>query len=139
MKYLGIDYGSKRIGLALSDENGVIAFPYEIIAQSPNAIGDIKFLAEKEGVQEIILGESLDLFGKPNDIMSDITRFAAELGRTTDLPVHFEKEFMTSHHAVFPHGKERLHARKLKARASDPVDASAAALILQRFLDKARK
>jgi putative Holliday junction resolvase len=136
MKYMGIDFGTKRIGVALSDDSGTIAFPYEIIGQSPRAQIEIASIAAEKGVNEIVIGESLDMFGKPNKVMDDIARFAMELGEETDLPVHFEKEFLTSHHATAQRGKSSLHAKQTKIRETDPVDASAAALILQRFLDR---
>ncbi len=136
MRYLGIDYGSKHIGLALSDESGKIAFPHSILDRSKRSGIDIATLAAKEGVTEIVIGESLDLFGKPNTVMNEIARFAMELGEETDLPVHFEKEFLTSHHATVQKGKSGLHARQNKMADRGPIDASAAALILQRFLDK---
>ncbi len=135
-RYMGIDFGTKRIGVALSDETGAIAFPYEIIERSARAGVDIATLCAKEGVGEIVIGESLDMFGKPNKIMDEIARFAMELGEETNLPINFEKEFLTSHHATPQKGKSALHARQSKMENTDPVDASAAALILQRFLDK---
>ncbi len=140
---MGIDFGTKHIGIALSDESGAIAFPYGIIGQSKKAEIDVATLAAKEGVEEIVIGESLDMFGKPNKVMTEIAKFAMEVGEETDLPVHFEKEFLTSHHATVQKGKSGLHARQVKmsrsasgGKKNDSVDASAAALILQRFLDR---
>jgi len=139
MKYLGIDYGTKHIGIALSDENGTIAFPYGIIERSKRSGIEIGTLAAKESVAEVVIGESLDMFGRPNKIMNDIAHFAMELGEETGLSVRFEKEFLTSHHATPQKGKSAMHARqtkKMQGGGREPVDASAAALILQRFLDK---
>ncbi len=136
MKRMGIDYGSKHIGVALSDEGGRIAFPHSILDRSKRSGLDIAVLAAKEGVAEIVIGESLDFFGKPNTIMTEIAKFAMELGEQTDLPIHFEKEFLTSHHATPQKGKSGLNARQTKLSERTPIDASAAALILQRFLDR---
>ncbi len=136
MKYMGIDYGAKHIGVAFSDEDGRIAFPYAIVKQSNNAIRELAALAKKEGVGEIIIGESLDMFGKPNKIMDKIAPFSMAFGKVTGLPISFEKEFLTSHHATRQKGKSALHDRQIKMKSGVPIDASAAALIMQRYLDK---
>jgi putative Holliday junction resolvase len=61
MKYLGIDYGSKRIGLAVSDPNGKIAFPREVIEnRSKETVSLIAKFCEREKVQAIVLGKSLN-------------------------------------------------------------------------------
>ena len=54
MKYLGIDYGTKRIGIAISDEGGTLAFPREIIASDRGAIGYIKKLFVDEGAHAVV-------------------------------------------------------------------------------------
>ncbi len=124
MKQLGIDYGSKRIGLALSDEAGDFAYPYAVIDNGKRTLKQIKEICEKEGVRRIVIGESLDFQGKPNPIMLAISDLAASLRRETGLPVHLEKEFLTSAEAARLQGK------------SEMLDASAAALILKSYLDK---
>ena len=123
MRYLGIDYGSKRIGLAHSDEAGKFAFPHSVL-EGDDPIKKIMLLVSKEKVSEIVLGESKDFKGKDNAIMKKIHEFKVELEKTTNIPVHFEPEFLTSVEA------ERLQGKH------DKLDASAAALILQSFLDR---
>lgn len=123
MRYLGIDFGSKRIGLALSDEGGKFAMPREVVQNNIKAVEHIATLCKKEGVETIILGESVNNKGENNAIMELIIPFKKEIEGVTRLPVIFEKEYMTSQHAEFFQGKH------------DMLDASAAALILQRFLD----
>lgn len=134
MKYLGIDYGKKRIGVALSDEAGRVAFPREVVSAGPEAISKIVGLAKAEGVQKIIIGESSDLAGQPNQIMEDIEQFKSDLAELTGLPLEYEKEFFTSSLAA------RQWAPEEKSRKQNPghknLDASAAALILQSYLDK---
>lgn len=136
MKRIGIDFGAKRVGIALSDDMGVFAFPREIMKNDARLLDAVRVLCDKEGVGEIVIGESLDHAGIPNPIMADARIFAGEIGKATGLPVVFQKEFMTSLEARRPtDGKKKLIARKLKQDASAAVDASAAALILQRYLD----
>ncbi len=124
MRYLGIDYGEKRIGLALSDPEGRLAFPREIVPNGRNRMCRIVEVAEEEKVDEIVLGESLDSEGKPNEIMREINKFASELASRLSLPIRLEKEFFTS-----------VEARRYRG-SEERADASAAALILQRYLDR---
>jgi putative holliday junction resolvase len=126
MKYLSIDYGSKKVGIATSDDDGRMAYPCMIAQNDKSLMGDIREIVKAMGIHEIVIGESLDENGKPNDIMKEIRAFAVRLEDELDLPVHFEKEFMTS-----------LEARRFQGKHI--VDDSAAALILQRYLDKVNK
>ncbi len=136
MRYLGIDYGSKRIGIALSDERGIIAFPSVIMPNNMQLIAVISAMCVAEGITAIIIGESHDLSGKPNKIMGSIEEFKRNLQAELDLPIYFQAEFMTTVEARGRVGKESNNARKIATEKSGPVDASAAALILQRYLDK---
>lgn len=136
MRYLGIDYGSKRVGLSLSDEEGKIAFPYKIVSNNLELIDTIHNICGQEEVSAIVLGESKDLSGLPNKIMGSIEEFKRNIEGELDLPVYFQKEFMTSIFARGNDGKKENNARKEKKNESKKIDDSAAALILQRFLDK---
>lgn len=124
MRYLGIDYGSKRIGLATSDESGTFAFPHSVIDREKNTIQNIRKIIETDRVGKIILGESKNLKGEPNPIQAEISAFKKELEREFSLPVFMESEFFTSASA------ERIQGK------GDKLDASAAAVILQSYLDK---
>lgn len=123
MKYLGIDFGSKRIGLALSDPAGKIAFPRDVVLNEGNKTLDfLALLCQREEVGEIVLGESLDYKGVPNPVQSAIENFKLKIEALTNLPVHYQRETLTSYEAARNTSKEWL-------------DASAAALILQSYLD----
>lgn len=140
-KFLGIDYGTKRIGVAISDENGVLAFPKEIVLNDSNTFKRLGEIVEREGIEEIVIGESVDFSGKLNTLSARIEVFILELKKKFNLPVHKQKEFLTSIEARREkNGKTKLsfsqaHS-KMKQKKSGRVDASAAALILQRYLDK---
>lgn len=147
MKHLGIDYGSKRVGIALSDDGGTLAFPYKILPNDMTLLDTIHNICGTEEVSALVLGESHDLSGKPNKIMGSIEEFKRNLEAELDLPVYFQKEFMTTIEARGREGKEANRARKTTKQKSSSadlshrslarsVDASAAALILQRYLDK---
>ncbi len=141
MKFLGIDYGTKRIGLAVSDDGGTLAFPKEIIPSGAYAIDKIGAILKKENISAVVIGESLDFSGIPNPIAEKAELFACLIEKEFGVKVHRQKEFLTSVEARRA-GKTKesfqnsqAHS-KIKKERDDRADASAAALILQRFLDR---
>ncbi len=136
MKYLGIDYGSKKVGLALSDEDGMMAFPFKTILNNNEFIDALHNICGEEDIQEIIIGESKNSLGEPNKIMEKINDFKDQLALEIGLPIHFEKEFMTSLHSDTLKTKDIFSARQNKKEIKNKNDSQAAALILQRFLDR---
>ena len=137
MRYLGIDYGSKRVGMALSDESGMMAFPSIVLPNNMQLVAVVSALCAAEGITAIVIGESNDLSGKANKIMGSIEEFKRNLEAELDLPIYFQAEFMTTIKARGRPGKESNNARITKQSTdAGPADASAAALILQRYLDK---
>jgi putative Holliday junction resolvase len=136
MRHMGIDYGAKRVGLATSDDNGVFAFPFKILKNDTMLVDTIHNICGEENISAIVIGESTDLSGAPNKIMGSIEEFAKNLEVELDIPIYFQKEFMTTIEARGREGKESNNARQTKKEDRGSVDASAAALILQRYLDK---
>lgn len=136
MRHLGIDYGSKRVGVAISDDTGMMAFPYKILPNNMELVDTIHNICGTEEIGAIVLGESHDLSGVPNKIMGSIEEFKKNLEAELDLPVYFQKEFMTTIEARGREGKEINNAKKVEKSKQKGADASAAALILARYLDK---
>lgn len=136
MRYLGLDYGTKRIGVAVSDDTATLAFPLAVIPANQEAVSAVAALAKKERAEKIILGESRDFAGAANDVMEDIEQFKKDIEELSGLPCEYEREFFTSVQAA------RQFAPDKKSRKANPshdtLDASAAALILQSYLDKQR-
>lgn len=124
MKYLGIDYGTKRVGIATSDDGGTMAFPLCVLPNTKTLLADIHALCTKEHVHAIVMGDSRNNLNQANPIMSVITPFAEELNAATGLPLHFMNEAFSSREAAHVQGDNSLN------------DASAAALVLQSFLDR---
>lgn len=124
MRILGIDYGSKRVGIALSDEAQEFAFPNAVLPNDKKLVEEIKKLASQNEIAMVVVGDSRDYNNKPNEIMDKVVPFVEELRLALGLPVEMELEFMTSMEA------ERLQGK------NDMLDASAAALILKSFLEK---
>lgn len=139
MRILGVDYGSKRVGLAISDDGKTLAFPNGILPNDLNLYKKIQDVLEGQNIEEVVVGESLDLKGQPNIIAKEIENFINELQNRFKIPVFKQKEFLTSVEARGKGGKEKNNARKTKTGPSRKVDDSAAALILQRYLDKKNK
>lgn len=136
MKYLGIDYGTKRIGVAISDQSGMIAFPKEIFSTGEQALRELVELILSEDVQKIIIGKSLDLKGDRNAIMEDIDAFVEELYKLTQVPIELEDErFSSSAVRAFDWTKPIATPRR-SDKKNDPIDDRAAAIMLQRYLDK---
>jgi len=141
MRFMGIDYGTKRIGVAISDENHCLAFPKEIIQNDSKVLGKLEEIIKKENIKEIVVGESVDFSGKLNALSGRIEVFILELSEKFNLPIHKQKEFLTSVEARRSQkGKKDSESpqshSKVKQIKSGRVDASAAALILQRYLDR---
>lgn len=136
MKFLGIDFGTKRIGLAVSDENASFAFPKEVISNDIKKIENISKLIKHEQIGEIVIGKSLDSNGDENIVSKNINDFILDLKKEFQIPIHEEKEFFTSMHAHGTRGKEANSARQTIFKKVKGLDAKAAALILQRYLDK---
>ena len=138
MKYVGIDYGSKRIGVAVSDETATLAFPLGTVAAGDKALGEMLDIIKENEVGIVVIGESRNFKREKNPIMKDIEKFAEAL-QANHVAVVFEPEFLTSVQATRheekshrPHQRERAHTN------TEQVDASAAALILQSYLDRLR-
>lgn len=122
MKYLGIDYGEAKIGLAISE--GEIAKPLEVCSIQ-YAVYSIKNICQREKIEKIVVGISE---GK----MAEKTRkFGEELQRVTGLPVEYWDETLTSQEAV----KKMIEAGKPQMKKKSSEHSIAAALILQDYLD----
>ncbi len=144
MKFLAIDYGTKRIGTAVSDDNGTLAFPKEIILNDKDVFKNFENIIKKEKITDIVVGESVDFSGSLNALSARIDVFILELGEKFNLPIHKQKEFLSTVEARRGNdGKAGLtqsqaHS-KVKQIKSGRADAKAAAIILQRYLDKINK
>ena len=126
MKYLGIDYGEKRVGIAISDIEGKVAFPKIVLENNTDFIHKLSDLIKEAEIGTIVIGESKDYKGEDNKISPKIISFKRELLSIIKLPIFLEPEFMTSMQVEKTFGK------------TDMLDASAASIILQTFIDKER-
>ena len=124
MRYIGIDYGSKRVGIAVSDATGSMAFPKFVLRNDENLLNELGELIESYKAAVIVIGHSLDKQTAPNAIQSEIDTLMTDITLQFGLPIHLEPEQFTTQQAL------RIQGR------NEQTDASAAALILDSFLQK---
>lgn len=130
-RVMGIDYGSRRVGVALSDDAQVMAFPEGILSNDDALMASLAKRIGDEGVQLVVVGEADNPVGGTNTIQRRVMIFAEALRIATGCEVVLVSEAYTSAEA----------RRAIRERASEkatremPVDAAAAAIILQMYLD----
>lgn len=133
-RYLGLDVGNRRIGVAVSDELGLTAQPVLTLERKHNQREDLRSLARlcrRFGVAGIVVGNPVHLSGDLSPQAAKTQAFAAELGALTGLPIHLWDERLTSrqaHQILYEAGRPRQQHRSV-------VDQVAATLILQSFMD----
>ncbi len=137
-RYLGLDVGAKRIGVAVSDELGLTAQPVLTLERKRSPRDDLRSLARlarRFGVAGIVVGRPLHLSGEASPRSVKTESFAGELGLFTALPIYLWDERLTTreaHQILYEAGHERQSHRKV-------VDQLAATLILQSFLEDREK
>lgn len=130
MRYLGIDFGERRVGLAVSDGDGHVATPLTTLERSSDTqvIEAIGAIAQREEIGHLVVGEPLAARGMRGAAAERVRSFARKLERSTGLAVTLTDETLTSREA----------ARRLGGRGRDRgrVDALAAQILLQQALDE---
>ncbi len=148
MKYLGVDFGTKKIGLAKSDESATFAFPLIILKNSSERAWETVEILEKEGISEVVIGKSLDLSGHDNKIEAEVELYISELRDIKpELVIHrFDERFTTAGsqavlRSTFTQSANSKHtasnAKAIRKHTKDD-DAQTAAYMLQGFLDMKR-
>ncbi len=130
MKRLGIDFGSRRLGLALSDPGGTLAFPYATLERGAREALFVELLRiiESEGVQEVVVGYPVPA-GEEGLIQRQVKNFVASLGRRMSIPVRLIDETLSSAQA-----EEDLRGRGLRGeKLAKALDQQAAVRILETY------
>ncbi len=123
-RYMGIDYGTKRVGVAVSDSTNAFALPNKVLQNNKALFDELNVIICDNEVETIILGESKNFKMEDNAVMGEIRKFKEAIENRLQKKVIFEPEFFTSKAAQSVQGEHAL------------LDASAAALILQSYLDR---
>ena len=135
-RVLGIDYGERRIGIALSDPLGMIAQPLPTVTRRRGKrppVAEIAGIAKEREATSIVVGLPLDEHGEESAWTAEVRAFGEKLAERTSLPLHFVDERMTSaraERAIRESGMSRSQRER-----KDLVDATAAVIILQTHLD----
>ena len=127
MRFLGIDFGTKKIGLAMTDDKGMMAFPYTVIPNDTELHKYIESLVLKEKIGEIVIGHSLNREGAPNKIHKEVESLIQDLTLALSIPIHLEPEQYTTQEAMRIQGK---HSK---------TDASAATIILNSYITRTKE
>lgn len=130
MKYLALDIGEKRIGVAVSDEEGIIARPLLTLSVSPSLMTKLGEIIDKEKPAKIILGLPRHQNGEVSEVAKDIRKFATGIKHEYNVEVDFEDESGTSVEAGRRLREKGLNPFEIKEK----VDSEAATIILESYL-----
>ncbi len=132
MRYLAIDYGSKRTGLAICDPNETIVSPLRVIEGQKELLEKIVQVVKNEKADAIVLGLPLNMDDSVGSQAKLVLKFADQLKKCLEIPIHFQDERLSTFSA-----KEKLAAADFtKKNKAKRLDAIAAAEILEAFLEQ---
>lgn len=122
MRLMGIDYGTKRVGIALSDDKGMMAFPHKVLQNDASLMKEIEKIVTKEKVEKIIIGHSLGRDGAPNKVHAQVEELITDITLHLGTPLELEPEQYTTQEAIRFQGRTAM------------TDASAASVILNSYI-----
>lgn len=139
VRVLGIDYGARRIGLALSDATATLASPWRLLQRPPSEAETLRIMLKEidglakadDGLEAVVVGWPRRLDGSPTHQTAIVETFARLLETKIAVPVVLQDERLSSHEAEARLAARESDWRKRKAK----LDAAAAAIILQDYLD----
>ncbi len=135
MRYLAIDYGNKRIGLAICDQNETIASPLTVLQNKKDIIKKIVETIKTEDADALVIGLPLNMDDSTGPQAKLVLKFAEQLKKHIDIPIHLQDERLTSFAA-----EEKLATTQLsRAEKAKRIDAIAAAQILLTFLEQKKQ
>ena len=136
MRVLAIDFGSKRMGIAVSDELGIIASPLEVIPAEPSTqfLARLREILEQKQVKRIIVGMPRQLDGSYGPAAVAVREFVSKLKESVSIPIECWDERLTSAQA----NRALIEAGVRRKDRRGRVDKTAAAILLQSYLDHAQ-
>ena len=133
MRFLGVDYGTRRVGLAFGDELGVATpLPALTVADPRKRWDDLARVLKERRIDEVVIGLPLNMNGSEGFKAREARDFGERIKREFGLPVHWVDERLTSHMAEAGMSQKQLR----NIRAKGIIDSRAATIILQDFLDE---
>ncbi len=124
MMIIGVDFGSKRIGIATADTEAGMAFPMTVLDNNSDFFDNFKNICLKEKVELVVLGDSKDFNMVDNEIMKKITPFKERVEKELGIKVEMQSEFLSSAQALHNQPDTKM------------LDAGSATIILQAYLDR---
>ena len=136
-RYLGIDYGTKRIGIAISDPLNIIARTLTTVVNTKNSLNEIKSFVDEYSISTIVVGMPLNLKGEKGMKALEVEEFVRQMKQNMDCTIIFWDERFTSKrvHQTY----RELNVKKKQRQAKTKVDEMAAAFILQSYLDSRKQ
>lgn len=137
MRAMGVDFGERRIGVALGDPTGTLATPHDVVTRRRGKrmpLAALERIARAHDVGQLVVGLPLDLAGEETEWCREVRGWGKKLAERLDVPVAFLDERMTSVRA-----ERRVRSSGLprtKREEKGRIDAGAAAIILQSWLDR---
>jgi putative Holliday junction resolvase len=132
-RYLSIDFGERRVGLAVADSEFALPFPRPAIdVKQQNLWNELHLLVQSEKITDLVLGLPEHPQGHKNGKDVVVREFAKELqAHFAELPLHFQNEAFSTQDAL----AQTAHYSKKQKRDKGKIDSAAAAIILKRFLE----
>jgi putative holliday junction resolvase len=138
-RVIGIDYGARRVGIAMSDPTATIAQPLTVLTRRAGKRPPVQAVADlvaEHQVTHIVVGLPLTLAGEENDWTAEVRQFGEKLAERTGAGVSFADERLTS--VIAERAVRSLGLRRSERERKERVDAAAAVLILQAYLDRTK-
>ncbi len=121
---MGIDYGTKRVGIALSDDKAMMAFPHKVVPNDEALVKTLEETVNTESVGKIVIGHSKDLDGNDNKVHKMVEELIQNITLHIGVPVELEPEQYTTQEAIRFQGRNEM------------TDASAATIILNSYITR---
>lgn len=132
-RILGIDFGTRRIGISISDPLGIIARPLEVLENRPGFIERLKKIVRENEVRAIVVGMPYNLKGETGEKAREVEQFIEKIRTAIDVPVETCDERFTS--SIAQETMLEMGLKKKARREKGRIDQMAAAIILQSYLD----
>lgn len=134
-RILGLDVGSRRIGVAVSDELGIVATPVGYVQPGERDRDEFRALIDRFDIGQLVAGVPRNMSGKEGPQAVDVRNYANALAKDLELPISYWDERLTSVIAE----KSLISGGRSRSQRKQEIDAAAAAVMLQGYLDSRRR
>jgi putative Holliday junction resolvase len=135
LRVLGLDIGSRRIGVAVSDELLIVATPVGFVQPGARDRDEFKAIVDRYGIGQLVAGIPKNMSGKEGPQAADVRKYANALARDLALPITYWDERLTSVIAE----RSLISGGRSRTQRKQEIDAAAAAVMLQGYLDSRRR